>query len=44
MNHSSRFWAEVAAVLPDYTDSRNWLKEHGTSLLARLPQMSDAQK
>lgn len=44
MNHSSRFWTEVAAVLPDYTDSRNWLKEHGTSLLARLSQMSDAQK
>lgn len=29
MNHSPRFWAEVAAVLPDYRERRRWLKEHG---------------
>ena len=41
MNHSPAFWAEVEAVLPDYRLHRAWLKEHGASLLARLP---DAQK
>ena len=29
MNHSPRFWAEVAAVLPDYASRRKWLREHG---------------
>ncbi len=29
MNHSSRFWAEVRAVLPDYEDRRRWLREFG---------------
>ena len=37
MNHSSRFWAEVAAVCPDYAARRRWLKENGSALIARLP-------
>ena len=41
MNHSPRFWAEVERILPDYRCRRQWLKENGAALLARLP---DAQK
>lgn len=37
MNHSDRFWAEVERVMPDYRVYRKWLKEHGGSLIARLP-------
>lgn len=37
MNHSAAFWAEVERVLPDYRKSRQWLKEHGGALIARLP-------
>ncbi len=36
MNHSPRFWAEVARVLPDYQTQKRWLKEHGSALIARL--------
>ena len=36
MNHSSRFWQLVAAVLPDYRTPRKWLKEHGPAILARM--------
>lgn len=36
MNHSPRFWQLVAAVLPDYKVSRQWLKEHGPGILARM--------
>ncbi|MCE5193504.1 M48 family metallopeptidase [bacterium] len=32
MNHSVRFWAIVASVLPDHDARRRWLKEHGGSL------------
>ena len=38
MNHSPAFWAEVETILPDYRQQKAWLKEHGASLLARLPQ------
>ena len=38
LNHSRRFWAEVARVLPDYSLHRRWLKEHGAALIARLPR------
>ena len=41
MDHSPAFWGEVARFLPDYRTQRQWLKENGTALLARLP---DAQK
>lgn len=37
MNHSSRFWAEVARVLPTYAQERDWLKEYGYALLQRNP-------
>lgn len=36
LNHSTRFWNEVARVMPDYTERRKWLKENGGSLIARL--------
>ena len=38
MNHSARFWAEVERVLPDYAAARQWLRQNGGSLLARLPE------
>ena len=38
LNHSPRFWAEVERILPAYPQQRRWLKEHGGSLIARLPQ------
>ena len=38
MNHSPAFWTEVAAIMPDFAESRRWLKENGGSLLARRPQ------
>ena len=38
MNHSAKFWAEVEKQCPDYRTSRSWLKEHGSSLISRLPE------
>lgn len=38
MNHSSRFYAEVLRVFPDYRQQEKWLKENGTMLMARLPE------
>ena len=38
MNHSPRFWAIVAAVLPDYKKQRQWLKKEGAILIERLRQ------
>lgn len=35
LNHSPRFWAEVARVLPDYKGRQAWLRENGGALLAR---------
>ena len=37
LNHSSRFWAEVVRVCPEYRACRKWLKENGPALIARLP-------
>ena len=34
MNHSSRYWAHVARVCPDYADHRAWLHREGESLHA----------
>ncbi len=36
MNHSPRFWALVESVLPDCAARRQWLREHGEALLARV--------
>lgn len=36
MNHSPKFWAEVERVLPDYARHRQWLKDNGGVLMARL--------
>lgn len=37
MNHSSRFWAEVAKYMPDYKLRARWFKENGVKLMGRLP-------
>ena len=37
MNHSDRFWQELARVLPDYEKQRKWLKTNGSALICRLP-------
>ena len=37
MNHSPRFWALVESILPDYKQSKKWLKENGNALLSQLP-------
>ena len=36
MNHSPKFWAEVARVMPDYKLQSKWLKENGALLIRRL--------
>jgi predicted metal-dependent hydrolase len=33
MNHSRRFWSEVARLCPDFKEAERWLKQH-SSLLA----------
>lgn len=38
MDHSTAFWLDVEAILPDYRARRAWLTEHGGSLIARLPK------
>lgn len=35
MNHSKRFWDQVAAVMPDYRKQRQWLKQNGDLLMNR---------
>ncbi len=39
MNHSSRFWREVAQVLPDYQEQEMWLKEHGGSIIGSVDRL-----
>ncbi len=34
LNHSSRFWAIVASHCPDWKARRDWLKQHGSQLMA----------
>lgn len=38
MDHSPRFWAEVARALPDYHEPRAWLRANGAALLQRNPE------
>ena len=37
MNHSTQFWLLVETILPDYRVQKQWLKDNGNALLARLP-------
>lgn len=32
LNHSPRFWAQVARAMPDYPRHEQWLKEHGAGM------------
>lgn len=32
MNHSKEFWNMVASILPNYKESKKWLKDHGDEL------------
>lgn len=36
MNHSDRFWRELARVLPNYEKQRKWLKTNGSRFIRRL--------
>ena len=36
LNHSVRFWTEVARILPDYKQPLKWLKNEGQTVIARL--------
>ena len=36
LNHSVRFWTEVARILPDYKQPLKWLKNEGQSIIARI--------
>ena len=38
MDHSPKFWAEVARVMPHYKEPYNWLKQNEVALMARLPE------
>ncbi len=38
MNHSPRFWAEVGKFCSNYRQHRQWLKDNGAALIARLPE------
>ena len=43
MNHSPRFWAQVARALPEYASARRWLREEGRLLMDRLPDKNVAE-
>ena len=36
MNHSRAFWALVGQILPNYRESRQWLRQNGTLLIRRM--------
>lgn len=36
LNHSSAFWAEVEAYMPNYAQYRKWLKEHEHGIIGRM--------
>ncbi len=37
MNHSPRFWQQVATYCPHYKAHRAWLRQQGSELIRRLP-------
>lgn len=37
MDHSAAFYREIERVMPDYHQRHSWLKQNGSSLIARLP-------
>ena len=39
MNHSSAFWKEVEAIMPDYKDKRKWLNTCGEDIMNRMRAM-----
>ncbi|MBQ6635283.1 MAG: M48 family metallopeptidase [Lachnospiraceae bacterium] len=36
MNHSPKFWAEVAKVIPDYKERQKWLRTEGSNIMRRM--------
>ncbi len=38
MNHSKRFYDEVARIIPDYKRRLSWLRENGGALMKRVKQ------
>ena len=44
MNHSPRFWAQVARVLPDYAGAKAWLKNNGAALMERMTAGREASE
>jgi predicted metal-dependent hydrolase len=38
MNHSSKFWAVVGEIMPDYKTTVRWLKEHGGEIINSVQQ------
>lgn len=36
MNHSPKFWSDVAKIMPDYKNSKTWLKENGEDIIRRI--------
>ena len=36
MNHSPKFWSELAKIMPDYEKYRRWLKENGEGIMRRM--------
>ena len=41
MNHSDRYWATLARIMPDYQNHRNWLKSKGRDLHAYRFEATD---
>ena len=38
MNHSTKFYAEIEKVFPDYKRCRQWLKQNGNKYMSRIPK------
>ncbi len=41
MNHSQKFWKEVAQILPDYKIQKEWLKKNGDEIMMRMLRQTD---